>query len=125
MPYSTELRNAKLSANTSVIGNGGKLELQNSANAVLATFNLASPFAPAPANGVQSPTIPAPTNGTAAGTVAKARVTKSDGTVVMSEISVGTDPGATPKPQIIINTLTVSVGLQLTVQSWTITAGDA
>lgn len=121
MPYSTELRNAKLAANTSIIGNAGKLDLLTSANVVLATFTLGSPFAPAPANGVQSPTLPAATTGIANGTVAKARVTKSDGTLVM-DISAG---AAGSGAQVILNTTTISTGAAVSVQSWTITAGDA
>lgn len=129
MAYSTELRNAKLDANTVVIGNGGKLEIyagtdsagtQNAEGTLLAAFTLGSPFAPAAAGGVQSPTLPAATTGVAAGTAGWARVTKADGTTAVMDLTVGTS-GA----QINLNTLTISVGVAVSVTSWTITAGDA
>lgn len=129
MPYSTELRNAKLDANTTVIGNAGKLEIyagtdtagtNNAEGTLLASFTLGSPFAPAAASGVQSPTLPAATTGVAAGTAGWARVTKADGTTAVMDLTVGTS-GA----QINLNTLTISVGVAVSVTSWTITAGDA
>lgn len=132
MPYSTELRNAKLAANTAIIGNGGKLEIysgadtagtDNAEGTLLAVFTLGSPFAPAPVNGVQSPTLPAATTGVAAGTAGWARVTKADGTTAVMDLAVGNAPG--PGIQIVLNTLTISVGVAVSVTSWTITAGDA
>jgi hypothetical protein len=86
----------------------------------LAAFTLGSPFAPAPVNGVQSPTLPAATTGVAAGTAGWARVTKADGSTAVMDLTVGTS-GA----QINLNTLTISVGVAVSVTSWTITAGDA
>lgn len=131
MPYSTELRNAKLAANTAIIGNGGKLEIysgadtagtDNAEGTLLAVFTLGSPFAPAPAAGVQSPTLPAATTGVAAGTASWARVTKADGTTAVMDLTVaGSGSGA----QIILNTTTISVGAAVSITSWTITAGDA
>lgn len=128
MGYSIELRNAKLVANTSVIGNGGKLEIYSGAmpatggpeGTLLAVFTLGSPFAPAPSNGVQSPTLPAATTGVANGTAGWARVTKADGTTAVMDLTVGTS-GA----QLNLNTLTISTGVAVSVTSWTITAGDA
>lgn len=133
MAYSTELRNAKLAANATVVGNagllkimGGTADVAGTANAeatVLATFTLGSPFAPAPVNGVQSPTIPAATTGLAAagaGTNALwARVEKSDGTAVM-DLTVGTS-GA----QINLSSLSITSGGAVSITSWTITAADA
>lgn len=126
MAYSMELRNAKLAANASVIGNGGKLEIyagadtagtDNAEGTLLAVFTLGSPFAPAPINAVQSPTLPADTTGVANGTAGWARVTKADGTTAVMDLTVGaTGSGA----QVILNTLTVSTGVALSVKSWTI-----
>ena len=130
MGYSVELRNAKLAANTSVIGNAGKLEIYSGTmpatggaeGTTLAIFTLGSPFAPAPTNGVQSPTLPAATTGIANGTAGWARVTKADGTTAVMDLTVGTTgPGA----QIILNTLTISTGVAVSVTSWTITDGNA
>ena len=129
MAYSTELRNAKLDANTTVIGNAGKLEIyagtdsagtNNAEGTLLAVFTLGSPFAPAASGGVQSPTLPAATTGVAAGTAGWARVTKADGSTAVMDLTVGTS-GA----QINLNTLTISIGVAVSVTSWTITAGDA
>lgn len=129
MAYSTELRNAKLDANSTVIGNGGKLEIyagtdtagtNNAEGTLLAVFTLGSPFAPAASGGVQSPTLPAATTGAANGTAGWARVTKADGSTAVMDLTVGTS-GA----QINLNTLTISTGVAVSVTGWTITAGDA
>lgn len=128
MAYSTELRNAKLQANSDVIGPGGKLEIyagvdtagtNNAEGTLLAVFTLGSPFAPAPVNGVQSPTLPAATSGLANGTAGWARVTKADGSTAVMDLTVGTS-GA----QINLNTLTISTGVAVSVTSWTITDGN-
>lgn len=129
MAYSTELRNAKLDANTAIVGNAGKLEIyagtdsagtNNAEGTLLAVFTLGSPFAPASSGGVQLPTLPAATTGVAAGTAGWARVTKADGSTAVMDLTVGTS-GA----QVNLNTLTISVGVAVSVTSWSITAGDA
>lgn len=129
MAYSTELRNAKLDVNTTVIGPGGKLEIyagtdsagtQNTEGTLLAVFTLGSPFAPAAVNGVLSPTLPAATTGVAAGTAGWARVTKADGSTAVMDLTVGTS-GA----QVILNTLSITSGGAVSVTSWTITDGHA
>lgn len=129
MAYSTELRNAKLDANTAVIGAGGKLEIyagsdtagtNNAEGTLLAVFTLGSPFAPPASGGVQSPTLPAATTGVATGTAGWARVTKADGSTAVMDLTVGTS-GA----QVNLNTLSISAGVAVSVTGWTITAGDA
>ena len=130
MAYSTELRNAKLAANSTIIGNAGRLEIYagtkpapgGAEGTTLAVFTLGSPFAPAPSNGVQSPTLPSATTGLADGTAGWARVTKSDGTTWVMDVTVG---AAGSGAQIILNTTTISTGAAVSVVSWTITAGDA
>lgn len=133
MTYSTELRNAKLDANTTVVGNAGKLEIYagtdsagttNAEGTLLATFTLGSPFAPYPVNGVQSPTIPAATTGVATGTAGWARVNKADGTTAVMDLTVG-DSTTTPTPKIILSTLSIVSGGPVSITSWTITAADA
>ena len=128
MAYSTELRNAKLDANTTVVGNAGKLEIyagtdtsgkDNSEGTLLATFTLGSPFAPAASGGVLSPTLPAATTGVANGTAGWARVTKADGSTAVMDLTVGTS-GA----QINLSTLSVTAGGAVAVVSWTITDGN-
>jgi hypothetical protein len=121
--YSTALRNAKLDANATIIGNAGKLVIYDgtrpatggTATNVLATFTLGSPFAPASSGGVQSPTLPAAVNASASGTATWFRVTKSDNTFVMDG-SVGTE--------MTLNTSTITSGLQVSVTSWSITGGN-
>lgn len=122
MGSSAELRNARLAARTTTIGNAGKLRIYagarpatgGAAGTLLAEFTLGSPFAPAPADGVQSPTFPAPVNASASGTATWFRVTKADGTFV-EDGSVGSD--------MTLNTTTITSGLQVSVTSWAITAG--
>lgn len=129
MSYSTELRNAKLDANTTVIGNAGKLEIYagadtagtaNAEGTLLAVFPLGSPFAPPAAGGVQSPTLPAATTGVATGTAGWARITKADGTTAVMDRTVGTS-GA----HINLSSLSITAGGAVSVTSWTITAADA
>lgn len=128
MSYSVELRNAKLDANTTIVGAGGKLEIYAGAKpatggaegTTLAVFTLGSPFAPAASGGVQSPTLPANTTGSATGTAGWARVTKADGTTAVMDLTVGTS-GA----QLNLNTLSITSGGTVSVTSWTITAADA
>lgn len=129
MAYSTELRNAKLDANTAVIGNGGRLEIyagadsagtNNAEGTLLAAFDLPSPFAPPASGGVQSPTLPAAVNAIASGTAGWARVTKSDGTTAVMDLTVGTS-GA----QVNLSSLAITAGAAVSITSWTITGGNA
>jgi hypothetical protein len=120
---STELRNARLAARTTVVGNAGKLIIYDgtqpaaggAATNALATFTLGSPFAPAPSSGVQSPTLPAAVNASANGTATWFRITKSDGTFV-EDGTVG--------QELTLNTNSITSGLQVSVTSWSITAGN-
>lgn len=135
MAYSTELRNAKLTANATIVGNAGLLKIMgvtadvagtaNAEGTVLATFTLGSPFAPAPSGGVQSPTLPAATTGlpaAGAGTNALwARAEKADSTAVM-DLTVGV---AGSGAQIILSSLSIVSGGAVSITSWTITAADA
>lgn len=129
MGYSVELRNAKLAANTTIVGNAGKLEIYSGTmpatggaeGTLLAVFTLGTPFAPAPSAGVQSPTLPAATTGVAAGTASWARVTKTDGTTAVMDLTVG---GSGSGAQIILNTTTISVNVAVSVTNWTITDGN-
>lgn len=127
MGYSIELRNAKLDANATIIGNAGKLEIYagtkpatgGAEGTLLATFTLGSPFAPASSAGVQSPTLPSATTGAATGTAGWARVTKADGTTAVMDLTVGTS-GA----QVNLSSLSITSGGAVSVTSWTITDGN-
>lgn len=126
--YNTTLRNAKLAANATEVGNAGKLLIFSgtrpatggAAGTLLATFTLGSPFAPAPSSAVQSPTLPSATTGATNGTASWARVTKADGTTAVMDLSVGTSGS-----EVNLNTLSITTGIAVSVTSWTITAGDA
>lgn len=130
MAYSTELRNAKLDANTAVIGNAGKLEIyagtdtsgtNNAEGTLLATFTLGSPFAPSASGGAQSPTLPAATTGVTSGTAGWARVTKADGSTAVMDLTVGL---AGSGAQVILSTLAITAGGAVSIVSWTITDGN-
>ena len=128
MAYSTELRNAKMDAITTIAGATAKLEIYagtdsagtaNAEGTLLATFTCGSPFAPAASVGVLSPTLPAATTGAATGTAGWARLTKTDGTTAVIDLTVGTSAA-----QIILNTLGITLGGAVSISSWTITDGN-
>lgn len=124
--YSSTLRGAQLDAITTAVGNAGKLNIYDgtrpatggAATNLLAQFTLGTPFAPASTPPTLSPTLPSATTGLLAGTATWARVTTSAGTFVC-DISAGTSG-----TDIILNTATISVGVNVSVISWTITAGN-
>lgn len=125
--YSTALRNAQLDAITTAVGNAGLLRIYDgtrpatggAATTKLAEFTLGSPFAAGAAAGVLSPTLPSATTGLAAGTATWFRIVTSGGTQVIDG-SVGTS-GADCN----LNTTTISVGVAVSVSSFTITRGNA
>lgn len=92
---------------------------------VLATFTMASPFAPAAASGVLSPTLPSNTTGAAAagtGTAATwARLTKADGTYVM-DFDVTHSSGAGPLK---LDNVSIATSQVVAMTAFTITAGNA
>lgn len=124
--YSTTLRNAKLDANATAIGNAGKLALYDgtrpatggTATNKLSEHTLGTPFAPAASGGVQSPTLPANVNALLTGTATWGRVTTSGGGFVM-DVSVGTSG-----TEVIINSASLTAGVAVAVTAWTITAGN-
>jgi hypothetical protein len=124
--YATTLRNATIDVITTAVGNAGLLKLCDGIRPatggtitnVLGTFTCGTPFAAGAAAGVLSPTLPANTTGAAAGTATWARLTTSAG-VFVADLSVGTSA-----TEIIVNTTTISIGLTLSVTSWSVTAGN-
>lgn len=127
LSYSTALRNAQLDAITAIVGNGGKLRLYDgtrpatggTATTLLAEFTMGSPFAPAASGGILSPTLPAATTGVAAGTATWYRIVTSAGTFVMDGAA------GTAGVELILNTATISVGVNVQITSHTIQAGNA
>jgi hypothetical protein len=125
--YSTTLRNAQLDAITTAVGNAGLLRIYDgtrpatggAATTKLAEFTLGTPFAAGAAAGVLSPTLPSDATGLAASTATWFRVVTSGGTFVIDG-SVSTS-GADMN----LNTTTISIGVTVSVTSWTITRGNA
>lgn len=126
--YNVLLRNAQLDAITSFVGAAGKLAVYSGtrpatggsvgAAVKLAEFTTGSPFAPAAASGVLHPNLPAPTVGLAAGTATWFRLIKADATFAIDG-SVGTSAA-----DLILNTTTISVDVDVTAEDWTITRGN-
>ena len=126
--YAVATRNAQLDAITSAVSNAGTLKIYDgarpatggAATTLLATFTLGSPFAPGASLGVLSPTLPSSTTGVGASTATWFRVATSGGTqVIDGAVSAGGGGG-----DMILNTTTISVGLTVSVSSWTITRGN-
>jgi hypothetical protein len=125
--YSATLRNSQLNAITTSVGNAGTLTLYNgtqpatggAATTALATFTLATPFAPAASAAVLSPTLPAATTGLVTGTATWFRVSTSGGTQEIDG-TVGTS-GA----DLNLNTISIVGGVTVSLSAWTITRGNA
>lgn len=126
--YSTTLRNARLDAITTAVGNAGKLNIYNgtrpasggAATTLLAQFTLGSPFASAAASGGPlSPTLPSNVSASNSGTATWFRVTTSGGTwVIDGDVSTsGSDLNLT--------STSITSGQTVSVTSWTITTGNA
>jgi len=123
---STAVRNARGSVLTTEAGNAAKFQIYSgtrpatgaaiTSQVKLAEFTMGTPFATTSA-GVTTITLPANATGLAAGTATWARLTKTDGTTFVMDLSAGTD--------FTLNTTTVSVGLILQMTLGTITEGDA
>lgn len=87
------------------------------AGTLLATFNLADPAFGAAAAGVATAAgLPLATTGLAANDIGFAVVLDQNGDEVMDTDSVGTSG-----TEIVVNTLTISVGVDVTVTAWTVT----
>jgi hypothetical protein len=87
---------------------------------LLAEFTLGSPFAPAASAATLSPTLPAATTGSAAGTATWFRIVKADGTTQVIDGSAGTSG-----TDLVLNTATISVGVNVSISAFTITRGNA
>lgn len=120
--YRASLKTTRMNDVVTDIGASGKLKFLDASDVVLVTFALAatagtvsgSVLTFSDANGATAGVLNA--NATAAGTAAKAVVTKSDDTVVISGLTVGTS-GA----DFIIDNTSIAVGQGVTVNSATIT----
>jgi hypothetical protein len=126
--YNVLLRNAQLDAITTFAGNAAKLRIYDgtrpatggTATTLLAEFTLATPFAGAAGSGSLTVTNPANTTGAAAGTATWFRIVKADGTTHVLDGNVSTSGSDCN-----LNTVTVSVGLTMSITSFVITRGNA
>lgn len=132
--YSTTLRNAKLDAITTAVGNAGILKLYDNSAAqpagpgtavpggsvLLATWTCGSPFAPGASNGVLSPTLPSNANGAASGTPGWYRIYQSNGTTAVVDGSAGLTSGFDMN----LSGAVVS-GQPIQITSWTFTDNNA
>lgn len=122
--YNTNLKNARLDAVTAAIDAGagaGKLEIGTAGMAaVLVTIPLNDPSAPAAAAGVltldNTPALSA--TAAAGGTAAAARIRDSNNVDIVTGLTVGTSAA-----DIILNSVAISAGQTVTINSATITHG--
>lgn len=126
--YSTALRNAKLDAITTAIGNAGLLRIYDgtrpatggTATTLLAELTLGSPFAAGAASGVLTAnSITADSSANATGTATWARIVTSGGTFVM-DLGVGTSG-----QEVTVPTTSIVAGATVSCTSLVITAGNA
>jgi hypothetical protein len=129
--YSTAVRNARLDAITTAVGNAGLLRVYdgsrpaNPAAAItgnlLAEVTMGSPFAAGAAAGVLSPTVPqSDLSCDATGTATHFRIWKSDGTTACIDGNVGTSSA-----DLIVNTVSFVAGGVFTITAFAITTGNA
>jgi len=121
--YPTLLKNARLDLVNTYINAGagaGKLEIGTAGMAtVLATITLADPAAPAAAGGVLTLTMPqSDASADASGTAAAARIRDSNDLDVVTGLTVGTSG-----TDIILDSVSVTIGQTVTINSATITHG--
>ena len=123
----TTLRNTRLDAITTAVGNAGKLQIYDGARPAtggtatnkLAEFTLGTPFAAAASAGAISPSLPSNVSALLSGTATWFRVTTSGGTFVFdgSAGTSGTD--------LILNSVAVSAGATVSITGFTVNEGNA
>lgn len=132
LQFSTTLRNARLDAITTAVGNAGFLRIYDGTipasvsasitGTLLAELTLATPFAASASSGVLtlgSITSDASANNT--GTATHFRVFQSDGTTAVFQGTVGQTSGY----DLVLNTTSIVSGVQVAITSFTITASGA
>lgn len=124
--FSAALRNARADAIAAAMGSAGTLTIYagtqpatgGTAGTVLVTFTMGSPFAAGASSGVLTVTLPSATAASATGTASWARLKTSGGTFVC-DMSVGTSAA-----QVILNSLSITSGVNVSVTSFAITEGN-
>ncbi len=114
-----DLLDAGPAAGTIQIRSGAQPASANDAasGTLLATFTLADPAFGAAANGVATAAAVANTTGAAAGTAGWFRALDSTGATVLDGSVTATGGGG----DMTLNTTTISVGLTISLTSWTVT----
>lgn len=127
--YNVLLRNSQLDAITTFAGGGALMRIyggvQPATGGAVTTqlvndFVLGTPFAPAAASAALAPTLPTAKAGSAAGTATWFRIFKADGTTQVIDGTVGTTG-----TDLIVNTATISVGVNVSITSFAINRGNA
>lgn len=115
--YTAAVKNARLDAVATQIGNAGKLEIGTTGMAaILATFTLNSPAAGAATGGVLTFSgFPKTVAASATGTAAAARVRKSDNTDIITGLTVGT-----ASADVILDSTSITSGQNVTLNSATL-----
>lgn len=122
--YNTTLKNTRLQAVVTALGNNAKLVIGtsalNGATGVLAEIVLANPPATVDAGVFSLAGVPRSGTAVGAGNAAKAELRTSADVVIASNLNVGLDGSGA---EVIINALAVSVGQSVQVNAGTITHG--
>ena len=125
---STTLRNARLDAITTAVGNAGKLQVYDgtrpatggTATNKLAEFTLGTPFAAASSAGSLSPTLPSNVTALLSGTATWYRITTSGGTFVLDGSATATGGGG----DLQLNSASISSGATVSITGHTIAEGN-
>jgi len=131
LSYSTTLRNAQLDQVTTAVGASGKLRIYSGTRpanvaasitgTLLAELTLNATFAPGAASGVLTlNSITADSSADATGTATHFRIFKSDGTTAVVDGDVSTS-GA----DLNLNSTSITIGGNVSVTSFAVTAGNA
>lgn len=115
--YTTAVKNARLDAVATQIGNAGKLQIGTTGMAtVLATFTLNSPAAAAASSGVLTLSgFPKTVAASATGTAAAARVRTSADVDIITGLTVGT-----ASADVILDSTSITSGQNVTLNSATL-----
>lgn len=116
--YNSTVKNSRLTVVKDAIdagSAGGTLEILTSGDALLASVTLDDPCGSVAA-GVLTFTTPRSNTASGSGTAAKAQIKDSNGTVVVSGLTVGTSAA-----DVIVGTTTIASGNTISITSATIT----
>lgn len=118
--YATTLKNTRLDAVTTAAGTTAELEIATTGFAlILATIPLANPIGAGAAGGILTITMPqSDTSADDTGAAAEARITDGAATNIVTGLTVGLSAA-----DIILDSLDITAGQTVTINSATITHG--